>query len=163
MEVEALRLIRQKTALPVPEVWAWGVADISPLNLGPFILMTFIEGVCLKDVLIESGSQVLKRHLPDDTIELIYRQMANIMLQLFKIDFYRIGSLPTTTTNFAVPTRPLTWKAHDILQTGGINTFDNQNQKLSTTRQYFHYVLGQDWQQLQNQLNSVAGETNARL
>lgn len=66
---------------------------------------------------------MLKDDIPDDTMEMIYRQMANIMLQLFKIDFRRIGSLPAITTNFVVPTRPLTWKAHDILRTGGVNTF----------------------------------------
>lgn len=66
MEVEALRLIRQETALPVPEVWVWGVADMNPLDLGPFILMTFIEGICLKDVLISNGSRVLKDDIQAD-------------------------------------------------------------------------------------------------
>ncbi|KAJ6149606.1 hypothetical protein N7471_000805 [Penicillium samsonianum] len=132
--VEALRIIRQETALPVPDVRACGVADMNPLHLGPFILMTFIEGIYLKDVLIASGSRVLKNDIPDDTIEMIYRQRANIMFQLFKINFRPIGSIPTITTNFV---------------------------KFSTIRQYFHYVLGQDWQQLENQANSVAGETNA--
>lgn len=65
--------------------------------------MTFIEGICLKDVLIASGSRVLKNDIPDDTIEMIYRQMANIMLQLFKINFRRIGSLPTITTILLCP------------------------------------------------------------
>ncbi|PLB47162.1 hypothetical protein P170DRAFT_448837 [Aspergillus steynii IBT 23096] len=50
MEVEALRLIREKTSIPVPEVYAWGLARENTLGLGPFILMSFINGICLNDL-----------------------------------------------------------------------------------------------------------------
>lgn len=35
MEVEALRLIRQETALPVPEVWVWGGSRYEPPRSRP--------------------------------------------------------------------------------------------------------------------------------
>lgn len=163
MENEALYLIRKEIALPVLEVWVQGVADMNPLDLGPFILIIFIDGKYLKDILISNGSRVLKDDISNDTMEMVYRQMANIMLQLFKIDFFlRIGSLPAITTNFVVSTRTLTWKAHDILRTGGLKNFgiyisrDSEyiyslshlyyRQESPTTWQYLHYVLGKDWQ-----------------
>jgi aminoglycoside phosphotransferase (APT) family kinase protein len=123
MEVEALHLIRENTSIPVPEIHAWGFSEENPLGLGPFMLMSFIDGVCLKDVLGEDGSRLLKEGIPDPDIEYVYRQMARFMLQLFKIDFKRIGSLPTPRTKFPAPARPLTWKVHAVLRGGGVNTF----------------------------------------
>lgn len=123
MEVEALDLIRRQTAIPIPKVHAWGLAKSNPLGLGAFILMDFIDGVCLKELFTGEGSRLLKEEIPDCDIEFIYRQMANFMLQLFKVDFSYIGSLPTPITGVSPPIRPLTWKVHDIIQNGGIDTF----------------------------------------
>lgn len=84
-------------------------------------------------------------------------------------DFPRIGSLPTPTTGFPSPPRPLTWKVHDIIQNGGVDTFGmsislngmfffrssqdagDRAEGFETTSQYFKYLLGQDWQQLHQQ------------
>ncbi|KAJ5142693.1 uncharacterized protein N7515_001480 [Penicillium bovifimosum] len=122
MEVEALFLIREKTTIPVPKIHAWGFAEENQLGLGPFILMDFIKGVCLNDVFGGGDSRLLKEEIPETDIEYVYRQMANFMLQLFKIDFNHIGNLPTRMTRFAAPSRPLTWKGHEILRVGGVNT-----------------------------------------
>lgn len=137
MEVEALHLIREKTSIPVPEIYAWGLAAENQLDLGPFILMSFIDGVCLRDVVSsEDDSRLLGEHVPDSDVEYIYRQMADFMLQLFKIDFNRIGSFPTPKTGFNAPARPLTWKVHEILRLGGVDTFGvwyNQKYKVFFT------------------------------
>lgn len=123
MEVEALNLVRRETTIPIPKVHAWGLSENNPLGLGPYILMDFIDGVCLRDLFTGEGSRLLKEGIPDCDVEFIYRQMANFMLQLFKVDFPCIGSLPTPVTGFSPPIRPLTWKVHDIIQNGGIDTF----------------------------------------
>lgn len=126
MEIEALDLIRTKTTIPVPKVYAWGLAKDNPLGLGPFILMEYIDGVLLKDLFLdrgkENGSRILKEDVSVGDVEFVYRQMANFMLQLFKIDLPHIGSLPTPVTGFSAPRRPLTWKVHDILRSG-VDTF----------------------------------------
>ncbi|OGM47183.1 hypothetical protein ABOM_003940 [Aspergillus bombycis] len=88
--------------------------------------------------------------------------MANFMLQLYKIDFDRFGRLPTVKTRSPAPSRPLTWKAHEILRIEGANTFDNRADGFSTTREYFKYVNSQDWQQLRVQPNSIAGPLSAK-
>ncbi|KAJ0415189.1 hypothetical protein BJY00DRAFT_327199 [Aspergillus carlsbadensis] len=153
MEVEALFLIREKTSIPVPKIYAWG----------PFILMDFINGVCLTDVFGGGDSRLLKEEISETDIKYVYRQMAHFMLQLFKIDFDHIGSLPTQKTGFAAPSRPLTWKGHEILRVGGVNAFvGDRAHGHKSTRQYFDYVNNQDWQQLLLQPNSIAGPRSAR-
>lgn len=131
MEVTALNLIRDRTTIPVPRVHAWGTAASNTLGLGPFIMMDYIEGVhlseLLKDYNAEPHSDLIREDISDADLEFIYRQMANILLQLFKLDFDRIGSLPWPQTEDQTPTpsppRPLTFKVHTILQDGGVNTF----------------------------------------
>ena len=123
MEVEALDIIRKKTTIPVPGVKAWGRSEDNPLGLGPFLIMDFIHGVHLTQLLTRPNSRLLKEDIGDHELEFLYRQMARFMLQMFEIDFDRIGNLPTPYTGASVPIRPLTWKVHDILHTGGVNTF----------------------------------------
>ena len=129
MEVTALSLIRNRTTIPVPRVQAWGPAASNPLGLGPFIMMDLIDGVSLSDLLqdpkAERPSRVMREDISDSDIEVIYRQLANFLLQLFKLDFDRIGSLPSPQAEAenTTPPRPLTFKAHSILQNGGVETF----------------------------------------
>jgi aminoglycoside phosphotransferase (APT) family kinase protein len=126
MEVAAINLIRRETTIPVPKIEAWGMAAKNPLNMGPFIIIEFIEGaISLNDLLTPtSGStRLLRDDLTDDEMEIIYRQFANFLLQLFKIDFDHIGNLFSPASELRFPARPLTWKAYDILQTGGVDTF----------------------------------------
>ncbi|KAF7589938.1 hypothetical protein BBP40_003518 [Aspergillus hancockii] len=86
------------------------------LGLGPFILMSFTDGICLNDLFGENGSRLLSEGVPDADIEKIYRQVANFMLQFFKNDFDQIGSLPTLRAKFAALRRSLTWEAHETLE-----------------------------------------------
>ncbi|KAL4894944.1 hypothetical protein BDV59DRAFT_200720 [Aspergillus ambiguus] len=163
MEVSALSLIQDNTTIPVPKVHAWGPAASNPLGLGPFIMMDFIDGVSLSDILrdpeAQRPSRVIRENIGNDDIEIIYRQMANFLLQLFRLDFSQIGSLPPPQGQAQKPTplRPLTLKAHTILQNGGVDTFGDRSQGFATTTEYFQYVVGQDWEQLIRQPNSVVG------
>jgi hypothetical protein len=126
MEVAAIRLIQKETTIPVPNIQAWGVAAQNPLGLGPFIIMDFMQDCISLNELLKNptgGTRLLTEDLSDNEMETIYRQIANFLLQLFKLNFYHIGSLDSPASGLSFPTRPLTWKAHDILQTGGVNTF----------------------------------------
>ncbi|PWY80150.1 phosphotransferase enzyme family protein [Aspergillus eucalypticola CBS 122712] len=159
MEVAALGLIREKTAIPVPRVRAWGPAASNPLGLGPLSDL-------LRDPNAERPSRLMREDISGHDVETIYRQMAGIMLQLFKVDFDQIGSLPPPPLKQAhcstsLP-RPLTFKAHSILQNGGVNTFGDRTKGFATTTEYFQYVVGQDWEQLVHQPNSVCGEYDAQ-
>ncbi|KAK4043062.1 phosphotransferase enzyme family protein [Parachaetomium inaequale] len=102
VEVKALSLIREGTSIPVPKVQAWRPNAECPTRL-------------------------MRADISDDDIEALYRQFANFLLQLFKLDFDTIGSLPSprdgTESPVVIPVRPLTFKAHTILQNGGVDTF----------------------------------------
>lgn len=127
MEVEVLSLVRKRTTIPVPTVFSWGLAADNPLGLGAFILMEFIDGVSANHFLRDPEATVPTRLMREDIsecdVEGLFRQIAGFQLQLFELDFDQIGSLPTPTTSFPAPRRPLTWKVHDITQTGGVDTF----------------------------------------
>ena len=117
-EVAALRLIRENTDIPVPEVKAWGLAKDNSLGLGPFIIEEFVEGESLKKCLCKPGSGLLSDGIEDERVEVIYRQLARFMLQLFKLNFSQIGPLPTESESTSRP-QPLTIKAHEIYRLGG--------------------------------------------
>jgi aminoglycoside phosphotransferase (APT) family kinase protein len=129
MEVRALSLIRERTTIPVPEIQAWGSAADNSLGLGAFIMMDFVNGVCLNDLLTDPNeaepTRLLREDISDGDMEVIYRQFANFLLQLFNLDFDSIGSLPSPEAEpeSLMPKRPLTYKAHDILHNGGVDVF----------------------------------------
>ncbi len=129
MEVAALRLIHESTTIPVPKIQGWGPAASNPLGLGPFIMMNFIDGVSLSDLIkdpdVDPPTRLMREDVGDSDIEFIYRQFANFLLQLFKLDFDYIGSLPwpENGVDCHVLRSPLSFKAHSILQGGGVNTF----------------------------------------
>ncbi|TAQ90016.1 hypothetical protein B7494_g1641 [Chlorociboria aeruginascens] len=157
IEVETLYRIHEETDITVPRIHGWGLAMHNPLGLGPFIIMDFIEGISLESILKEEADKrLIRNNISDSDIEYIYKQFARILLKLFQLDFDFIGNLPTPKTGFQAPVRPLTFKVHDIIQLGGINTFG-----FASTTEYFLYVLSQDWEQLVYQANSVAGEYDA--
>ena len=54
IEVEVLSLIRERTSIPVPKVYSWGLAADNPLGLGAFILMEFIIGTSVSRLLKKS-------------------------------------------------------------------------------------------------------------
>lgn len=123
VEVEALSLLRNKN-IPVPGIITWGLTAANPLRLGPFIVTDFIEGLSVNTLLRQQhNTRLLRDDICDDDVKFLYRQFARILLQLFQIDFPVLGSLPTPVTGFEAPVRPLTFKVHDILQTGGVDTF----------------------------------------
>jgi hypothetical protein len=138
MEVRALSLIRKRTTIPVPKVHAWGAAADNLLRLGAFIMMDFVDGVCLNDLLTDPNeiepTRLLREDISDGVIEALYRQLANFQLQLFRIDFDRIGSLPQPEPGPEVgpenllPECPLTYKAHDILHNGGVDVLSTDYQ-----------------------------------
>ncbi|KAH9222447.1 phosphotransferase enzyme family protein [Leptodontidium sp. 2 PMI_412] len=145
MEVTALTLIYDKTTIPVPRIRGVGLSDL------------------LRDPNAEEPTRLIKEDISDNDLEIIYKQLANYLLQLFQLDFNQIGSLPSQKAEAAsTPKRSLTFKAHGILQNGGVDTFGDRGQGFTTTTEYFQYVIEQDWKQLIHQPNSIVGFYNAK-
>jgi hypothetical protein len=131
-EVSTLKLIRDKTDIPVPEVKAWGLAAENKFGLGPFIMMSVIKGVDLESILRtpDSKARLMRQDIGDGVAATIYRQVARYMLQLFQLDFPRIGGLSKSPVSqkavgyaAAIDSRPFTWRAHEALVLGGVDTY----------------------------------------
>jgi hypothetical protein len=124
-EVATMQFIKTETTIPIPLVIAWGTSDDNPLGLGAFILMEYIEGESLGKILEEfpepEHGQILKSDIDENDLETIYRQVANILLQLSEHDFSQIGSLSRIdNTHSCAASRPLTLKLNEIESHGGV-------------------------------------------
>lgn len=154
-EVTALKLLRARTDIPVPEVKAWGLAHENKLGVGPFIIEEFIHGERLEQILSnpnDKDSCLLNDKLNDGKVETIYKQLARFKLQLFNLNFEHIGSLVGGSSRLQPP---LTMAANMMACLSGANILAQLRQELSTTEEYFDHVCNQHWQQFATQRNSV--------
>ncbi|KAF2685632.1 phosphotransferase enzyme family protein-like protein [Lentithecium fluviatile CBS 122367] len=110
-EVHFLEFLLEKTTIPVPKVFSWGTTEESPNELGPFIIMEFVEGVSLATLLkeptkTEQDEVILATEVDDAKLDSVYEQLADYMLQLSQLQFSMIG---TTVTD-----RPLTYNMNEL-------------------------------------------------
>ncbi|KAF4509854.1 hypothetical protein G6O67_001794 [Ophiocordyceps sinensis] len=121
-----MRFIQINTTIPIPKILGSGVADGEFDGLGPYIIMEFVKGTSLDDLLLEDdGEWSLKKDCPVDTIKTVYRQVANIYLELFQHAFSKIGSLSMVeddrlSPNWRVTSGPLTFKMNEVERMGGV-------------------------------------------
>lgn len=92
-EVAVIRYLQDNTSIPVPFILNWGSREESPLGLGPFIIMEYINHETdLATALNTPGfsGEDRTRLNPDiniDKLEMLYGQIADILLQLSKLTF----------------------------------------------------------------------------
>ena len=124
-EVAVMKLVRSQTKVPVPEIVAWGPSCACPLELGPFIIMHFVEGRVLGRLLEIPGhlpyGKILKDDIDDTVLEHIYRQVAVFLLELAKIEFSSIGAIGGDEDVFCVDSGPVSVKMNDIERQDGIS------------------------------------------
>jgi hypothetical protein len=124
--VATMKLVRRRTTIPIPEIKAWGLAADNPLGIGPFIIMDFVEGVSVADILQNPDARIMRDDVSGKTLEIIFRQTVNFLLQLSKLSFPSIGSLTSDSGtarggfDASVHSRPLTQKAHEFLEIGTV-------------------------------------------
>jgi hypothetical protein len=98
-EVAVMRYIHGHTTIPVPFILHWGTKEESPLNIGLFIIMEYIDHVMnMSEVLNTPGFDIKDRPIlnPDvqeAKLEMLYEQVADILLQLSSLSLPKIGSL----------------------------------------------------------------------
>ncbi|KAL4807309.1 hypothetical protein BDV18DRAFT_168257 [Aspergillus unguis] len=103
-EVAVMRYISDQTSIPVPFVLHSGTKEESPLKLSPFIMM-------------KRG--VLDPNIDEDQLEMLYAQLAKTLLQLYKPDFPRIGSLSQVDDfSWEVTRRPLSMNMNELVRLG---------------------------------------------
>lgn len=127
IEVATMQLIRLRTTIPIPEIKAWGRAADNDLGIGPFIIMEFIEGIGVDEILQHRDSRLMREDVSERVIESLFRQMIDFSLQLQNLDFPLIGSLTSESIpgkdGFAatIHSRPVTKKSHEFLLDNGVD------------------------------------------
>ncbi|KPM39113.1 hypothetical protein AK830_g7468 [Neonectria ditissima] len=120
-EVATMQYVAANTTIPVPKIHHWGVAEDNPLRLGPFIIMDYVEhettlSHALNDPLVDStGYHSLDPDIDEQKLRSLYRQMANIILQLSTLSFSQIGSLIYDEKGFSTSGRPLIQNMNSLL------------------------------------------------
>lgn len=92
-------------------------------GLGPFIIMEFIEGERLDEVLYQGNK--IKPAVEQSNWDFIYKQMAQIYLELDSHDFDQIGGLSILPDHQSchVEFAPMTLKMNEGQRMTGINLY----------------------------------------
>jgi serine/threonine protein kinase len=122
-EVAAMRLVREKTNIPVPKVHTWGLSNENMLGLGPFIIMDFVQGgESLHHLWRRSpDGAALRSNINEADLRTVYRQIAGFYLELSKLEFPHAGSLCIRDDqSIHADLGPLTLKMQEIEAHGGV-------------------------------------------
>ncbi|KAI9044471.1 uncharacterized protein KD926_001072 [Aspergillus affinis] len=98
-EATVMVFLKESTRIPVPDIIHHGMRDECPAGLGPFILMEYVEHASNLATQIrapgyEKGVRpVLDPNIDEEKLEFFYGQVADILLELSKPSFDKIGSL----------------------------------------------------------------------
>lgn len=94
-EVQIMEYLRQHTNIPIPRVHSWGLIAESPQQLGPFIIIDYIEGVLLSTILKQPDQKdmILNPDINNNKLDKIYYQIAHYILQLSQLTFPRIRAI----------------------------------------------------------------------
>lgn len=81
-----MKYIEQNTKIPVPHVIGYGDACDNPIGLGPFIIMTWVEGKKMSDIPRRDGApgkeDIFDPGIEEKTLRILYGHMADILLEL---------------------------------------------------------------------------------
>ncbi|KAK1851072.1 phosphotransferase enzyme family protein [Colletotrichum chrysophilum] len=95
-EVMTMEFLREKTTMPIPPIRIWGLAEESPQQIGPFIIMDRMRGCDLSEFLqkpTEDGVEefILDPNIQDRKLDIIYDQIAKFLLEISNLQFSKIG------------------------------------------------------------------------
>jgi hypothetical protein len=161
-EVAVMRYLSQNTTIPVPFILHYGMTDESPRKLGPFIIMEYIEHAHdLVDALNTPGiglydRPILDPRIPQTKLEFVYSQMADILLELSKCSFPRIGSLVETDEDeWSVTARPLTLNMNELVQLGNFPRARLPSEPSSSSSAYYSILADIHLEHLSTQRNDA--------
>jgi aminoglycoside phosphotransferase (APT) family kinase protein len=169
-EVQVMKFLRQKTTIPVPRLIDWGLTACSPRNLGPFIIMDYVEGTYLSDILKKSTlsnqeKEMLNPEIDNETLHTVYRQIADFMLQLYEIDFDYIGAISEDfegANTWSVTGRPLTYNMNELATCTGYPADQFPTERFPSANECFRSLANQHLVHLQVQRNLAIDPDDAR-
>lgn len=165
-----MRYVAANTTVPVPRIYHYGTAAENPTGLGPFIIMDYIDhertmSDALKDpTLGPDESHVLDADISEDKLKFLYRQMANILLQLSRLTFPKIGSLVQEDDgSFSVSGRPLIQNMNSLVEFAGVVPSLLPSQQYDTSAEWYAAMADMHMAQLAFQHNdAVLDEDDVR-
>ncbi|KFH44945.1 hypothetical protein ACRE_042850 [Hapsidospora chrysogenum ATCC 11550] len=156
-EVQVMELLRGKTTIPIPKILGWGLSSEDPFDLGPFIVMEYVEGKNLCKVLEvprdEKDPPMLNTDLDDAMLDTIYRQVAGYLLQLSRLSFNRIGAISNDGGEWSVSKRPLTINMNELASATGYPMDRFPTSPFDRASDYFHSLSQQHLTHLRTQRN----------
>lgn len=161
-EVAVMRFLTDQTSIPVPFILHSGTKKESPLELGPFIMMDYIDhGTKMYDALNVPGCPkeergILDPNIDKDTLEVLYKQLAGVLLQLSIPSFSQIGSLSQIDDfTWEVTRRPLSMNMNELLRLGGLPRSKLPDTTFTTTSSYFEALADLNIEHLIHQRNDA--------
>jgi aminoglycoside phosphotransferase (APT) family kinase protein len=154
-EVAIMEYLAQNTSIPVPKVLGTGKCWA-----GPYIVMTFIEGKLLSGYLrdpLKSGRAVLGPKISNLHLKRAYREMAQIVLELSKPVFPRIGALTQDESKtWTVTKRPLTLNMNELAELANYPPQEFPTHSFGNAADYFEALATQQLCHLRTQRNDAA-------
>ncbi|KAJ5697996.1 hypothetical protein N7462_000001 [Penicillium macrosclerotiorum] len=171
-EVSIIQFISEKTSngiipIPVPTISGWGQRSESPANLGPYIIMDYIDHKrSIGELLEKPGRQ------PDDRPELnpdmsiprlkaLYRELANVVFSLSTLSLNRIGSLKQTSSStsssstWEVIYPPLSLSMNELVGIGTLPQSKIPSTTYNSASSYFEALAELHIQHLKHQRNDA--------
>ncbi|KAL1847371.1 hypothetical protein VTK73DRAFT_10376 [Phialemonium thermophilum] len=163
-EAMVLDYLREHTTIPVPRVLSWGLEEESPRRLGPFLILEYVHGTCLDDLLKQPTKDqhepsILDPSIDEAKLDGVYDQIASYIVQLSRLEFPRIGAIGE---GGVVLKRPLTYDMNDLVTTTGYPADRLLSEPVESVESYFHSVSKMLWTNLETQRNAVSSERDAR-
>ncbi|KPM43197.1 hypothetical protein AK830_g3374 [Neonectria ditissima] len=149
-EVRVMEYLRQRTTIPIPRIHSWGMTAESPQQLGPFIIMDFVDGVLLSSILKQStgndqDDQILDPNIDNARLDKIYEQVAGYLFQLSRLNFSRIGAISKDREldAWSVTGRPLTYNMNELVTVARYPEDRFPTTPLSHTSDYLNSVASE--------------------
>ncbi|KAI4683690.1 uncharacterized protein J4E88_004867 [Alternaria novae-zelandiae] len=157
-EVRFLEYLAEKTVIPVPRIRDWGTAKESPSQLSPYIIMDYIEGTELSELL-----QQLQDEHKEAEVDLVYEQIAEYMLQISRLHFSAIGPINKETSGaWTVTDRPLTTNMNNLASVVTDYPVDQfPKVAFTSTQAFLHYRADEHLLHLQVQRNLAHSHQDA--
>ncbi|KAE8352431.1 phosphotransferase family protein [Aspergillus coremiiformis] len=126
-EIATMQCLKDNTTLPLPRILGYGPAAANPLQLGPFLILEYIDhetdlGTLLNTPNVSQDVRpVLDPNINLPILERAYDQFSDILLQLSRVTFWRIGSLilqETVDGSQRIGARPLPIHWNELVRLG---------------------------------------------
>ena len=168
-EVALMEYLHKNTSVPVPKVIAHGTADENPAGVGPFIIMTWIDGVRMVDLIRDKNTADgedprLDPNIGEEALLKLYSQVSKVLLDLWSLDFNSIGCFDFNKegNTLEIKRPPFTIGGMELVKFGGFPETRLFSNTFSSSLDYFTALADNHFKHLEDQLNSVDNSRDCR-